>query len=210
VQLFHPESKFMSAITLMADIVILNMLFVVSCLPILTVGAATRAANVVVRDMVEGVGSGHAMQFLRELTNEWKAATAYWLLLAAAFALLAYQQWVVFRAGVQGVALTIIQALSISGAFVIAAITVWFYGWASARSRPSASFVALFNAAVVSTFTRLGRTVVAVAIASAGVFLILWLPFGWAVPLTFFFIPAMTIYLIRLVIAEGLGERLGE
>ena len=73
----------MSAITLMADIVILNMFLVVACLPVVTAGAAVRAASVVVRDIAAGVGSGYSMQFLRELTQRWKPVTLYWLLLIA-------------------------------------------------------------------------------------------------------------------------------
>ena len=55
--MFNPESRFMSAFTLLADIVILNMLIVCSSLPIVTGGAALRAANVVVGDMLQGIGS---------------------------------------------------------------------------------------------------------------------------------------------------------
>ena len=54
----------MSAFTLMADIVIVNMLFVLSSLPIVTGGMAIRAANVVTGYMVEGRGSRYGLHYL--------------------------------------------------------------------------------------------------------------------------------------------------
>ena len=196
----------MSALTLIADIVIVNMLLVVSCLPVVTVGAAVRAASVVIRDMVAGVGANRSMLFLRELTRSWKPVTLYWLLLAGTGALVAYQQWVVTRAGVGEVALTVIQALTLSGLLILAGMTVWFIGWASAHGRSEASFTELFNAAVTSAFRYLGRTATAVAITGGAVVLTIGLPLRWSVPLVFFFLPAFALYLIRLFIARPLGE----
>lgn len=198
----------MSAITLMADIVILNMLLVVSCLPIVTVGAAVRAASAVARDMAAGIGSRYHMQFFRELTSNWKPVSLFWGLIALLGALLTYQQFVVFQAGVSGTALTVIQALALSGAFIIAGISVWFFGLASTRGEDR-GFADYFTAATLMTFRFLGRTVLAVAILVAAAAVIVSLPIAWSVPLTFFFVPAFAIYFIRLVIAGPLGEQLG-
>ena len=79
--MFNPESRFMSAFTLLADIVILNMLIVCSSLPIVTGGAALRAANVVVGDMLQGIGSRYGLQYLREFRNQARPATLWWLCL---------------------------------------------------------------------------------------------------------------------------------
>ena len=196
----------MSAVTLMADIVILNMFLVVACLPVVTVGAAVRAASVVVRDMVQGIGSRYWLQFLRELTSQWKPATLYWLLLVAVLGLLAYQQFVVFQAGVSGFALTVIQALVLSGLFLILGITVWFFGLASSREAP---FGPLLIDATLSTLRHLPHTLASVIVLLAGVWAAVALPIAWAVPLTFFLLPALTLYVIRLIIAGPLGETLG-
>lgn len=202
----------MSAITLMADIVILNMLLVVSCLPVVTAGASVRAASAVARDMAAGIGSRYHMQFFRELTSRWKPVTLFWGLIALLGALLIYQQFVVFQAGIDGAALTVIQALALSGAFIIAGISVWFFGLASTRGDDRGDdrgFADYFTAATLMAFRFLGRTVLAVAILAAAAAVIVTLPIAWSVPLTFFFVPAFAIYLIRLVIAGPLGEQLG-
>lgn len=198
----------MSAITLMADIVILNMFLVVCCLPVVTVGAAVRAASAVVRDMAGGVGSRYSTQFLRELTSQWKPVTLYWLILLVLGAGLGYQQWVVFHAELPGAAITVIEALVLSGVFIIAAVSVWFFALAS-RRHDATPLLQLLSGAVLSAFTYLGRTVVAVAILAGAAAAIAALPIVWAVPLTTFLIPALALYLIRLVLAGALGEQLG-
>lgn len=199
----------MSAFTLMADIVILNMLLVVSSLPVVTGGAALRAANVVAGEMVQGRGSRYALLYLRELTKRWKAATLYWLGLLVVAALVAYQQFVVFQAGISGAALNIIQALVLAGLFIVAGVTVWFYALGSV-GESERGFGELTSDAVVAAFRYLPRTAVAVAVSVGAGWLAVSLPLGWAVPLAFFFLPGFALYLNRLVLAAPLGQRLGD
>ncbi|WP_087118021.1 MusI family membrane protein [Corynebacterium urinipleomorphum] len=221
MQFFHPDSKFMAAFTLLADIVILNMLLVVTSLPVVTGGAAWRAANVVVGDMVQGRGSRYALQFIRQLTVRWKTVSLYWVLLLLAGGLLVYQQFVVFQAGISGFALTAIQALALAGAFIIAGISVWFFALASLPSRGDGTraratisakpaFRPLAAASIQLMFRFLGRTAVAVAILVGAVWAVFALPVALSVPLVFFFVPAVALYLVRLVLAGALGQELGD
>lgn len=220
MQFFHPDSKFMAAFTLLADIVILNMLLVVTSLPVVTGGAAWRAANVVVGEMVQGRGSRYALMFIRQLTVRWKAVSLFWVLLLAAGALLVYQQFVVFQAGVDGFALTVIQALALAGAFIIAGISVWFFALASvgsvhsgssgAENSPAPGFAQLATSSIQHTFQFLGRTLIAVAVVAGAVWLVVKLPLAFSVPLVFFFVPAVALYLVRLVLAGPLGQELGD
>lgn len=217
MQFFHPDSKFMAAFTLLADIVILNMLLVVTSLPVVTGGAAWRAANVVVGEMVQGRGSRYALMFIRQLTVRWRAVSVFWVLMLAAGALLTYQQFVVFQAGVDGLALTLIQALALAGAFIIAGISVWFFTLASVDSSgtgadrsPGPGFAQLAASSIQHTFRFLGRTVVAVAVVAGAVWVAVKLPLALSVPLVFFFVPAVALYLVRLVLAGPLGQELGD
>lgn len=211
MQFFHPDSKFMAAFTLLADIVILNMLLVATSLPVVTGGAAWRAANVVVGDMVQGRGSRYALQFIRQLTVRWKTVSLYWVLLLLAGGLLVYQQFVVFQAGVTGVALTVIQALALAGAFIITGISVWFFALTSLPpGGDELSFRALAAHAIQLVFRFLDRTALAVAILVGAVWLVATLPVALSVPLAFFFVPAVALYLVRLVLASPLGQELGD
>ena len=216
MQAFHPDSKFMAAFNLFADIVIVNMLLVVTSLPVVTGGAALRSANVVIGDMVQGKGSRYGLAFIRQLTAQWKASTLYWLGLVAAGLLLVYQQFVVFQAGVSGVALTIIQGLALAGAFIIAGISVWFFALASLQQgetkedNAGRAMTRISATAVQCTFRYLGYTVAAVAVLVAAVIAVVKLPVAVSIPLVFFLLPAVSIYLIRLILALPLGQELGE
>lgn len=218
MQAFHPDSKFMAAFNLFADIVIVNMLLMVASLPVITGGAAMRAANVVVGDMVQGKGSRYGLAFIRQLTVEWKNATIYWLGLLAAIALLVYQQFVVFQAGVTGVALIVIQGLALAGAFIIAGISVWFFALASLQSSDAETkeiesdqaLAQTAGTAVQCTFRYLGYTVAAVAVLVAAVVVTVKLPVALSIPLVFFLIPAVALFLVRLILALPLGQELGE
>lgn len=217
MQVFNPDSKFMAAFTMLADVVIVNMLLVVTSLPVVTGGAALRAANAVVGDMVQGRGSRPGLAFIRQLTHAWKPATFYWLILLAAGAFLTYQQFVVFQAGIDGAALTVIQALALAGAFIIAGISVWFFalvsvgtGSTGAGRSPAPGFSQLAALSIQHTFRFLGRTVAAVAVVAGAVWVVVKLPLAFSVPLVFFFGPAAALYLVRLVLAAPLGQELGD
>ena len=211
MQFLNPDSKFMAAFTLLADIVIVNMLLIVASLPVVTGGAALRAANAVVGDMVQGKGARYGLAFIRQLTVRWRAVSLYWLLLIIAGAFLVYQQFVVFQAGIEGVALTVIQALALAGAFIIAGISVWFFALASLPTEEDEpAFGALFAVSIQHTFRFLGRTVIAVGIFAAAGWLAFKLPLAVSVPFLFFFIPAVALYLVRLLIALPLGQELGD
>lgn len=206
--MFNPDSRFMSAFTLLADVVILNMLIVCSSLPIVTGGAALRAANVVVGDMIQGIGSRYGLQYLREFRNQARPATAWWLVLLVAAAVLVYQQWVLFQAGVDGAALFALQALALSGALILAGISVWFFALESLST--SDGLQTSLTRAVVLAFKHLMHTLGALAVLWLAISLVRFLPLVWAVPAVFFFVPALCVYVIRLVLAAPLGQRLGE
>lgn len=201
MRLFNPDSRFMAVFSLFADLVVVNMLMVLSALPVLTAGAALRAGNVVIGQMVRGVGSGYGVRFVRELPRRFAAVTGYWLLALLLAAVLVYQQWVLFRASVEGPALTALQVLALSGALLIAGVAVWFFALGAASRRALAD-------AVVLAVAHLPCTVAALALCLGAVACVVYLPVAWSVPLVFFLLPAFTVYLVRLVLAGALGERL--
>ncbi|PMC64688.1 hypothetical protein CJ203_05170 [Corynebacterium tuscaniense] len=211
MQAFHPDSKFMAAFNLFADIVIVNMLLVVTSLPVVTAGAALRAANVVVGDMVQGIGSRYGLAFIRQLTVEWKNVTVYWLGLLAAIALLVYQQFVVFQAGVTGITLIVIQGLALAGTFIIVGISVWFFALVSLLwSDTNETLTQIAGTAVQYTFRYLGYTVAAVAVLVAAAVITMKLPVALSIPMVVFLIPAIALFLVRLILALPLGQELGE
>ena len=78
--MFSPDSKIMQVLSRIADLVILNVLYLITCLPVITIGAATTALyNVSFRMLREDAGV--VKPYFRALKENFKEATQLWLLL---------------------------------------------------------------------------------------------------------------------------------
>lgn len=77
---FAQDSAFSRIFGTAADLIILNFLFILTSLPILTIGASCTALCRSVHVLLESTGSP-AKAYLTAWRREWKQATAMWLLL---------------------------------------------------------------------------------------------------------------------------------
>lgn len=205
----------MSAFTLMADIVIVNMLFVLSALPIVTGGMAIRAANVVTGYMVEGRGSRYGLHYLREFRygggTFGGASTQWWGILVVLGLGCAYQQWVIFQAGIDGPLLNLTQGLTLSGILIIAGISVWFFALQALpapEGQQKAPLGETLGRSVILTFQQLPRTLGALLCIGASASLPLWTSVAVWIPAYFFAVPALTLFLVQLLVAAPLGRGL--
>lgn len=80
--LFDPDSKIMQIISRLCDLVILNVVFLLTCLPLFTIGAANTALyDTVFRLDTEREGKLLSMYF-RAFRENFRQSTAVWLILA--------------------------------------------------------------------------------------------------------------------------------
>ena len=75
-----PDSKFMTVISRFADLVFLNLLFVVTCLPVFTVGAAGTAMYSVLFRMIRQREGSIVKAYFRAFGENFRQGTALWLL----------------------------------------------------------------------------------------------------------------------------------
>lgn len=73
-KLFHPDSKLMRVVNIIGDLVILNLLWVVCCLPVITIGPATTALYVGVHKIVKGESQALPKTFLQAFRSNFKPA----------------------------------------------------------------------------------------------------------------------------------------
>lgn len=85
-----------------ADLIILNILFVICSLPVFTIGATTTAMYYVVLKMVKNEESYISRNFFRSLKQNFKQATIIWLALLAGAVLLFFDFNIVSQAGTVG------------------------------------------------------------------------------------------------------------
>lgn len=81
MKLFSPDSKFMIAMSRLADLIILNMLFLITCIPLFTIGAASTALYTVAFRIGTVRETGVVKPYFRAFRENFKQATVLWLLL---------------------------------------------------------------------------------------------------------------------------------
>lgn len=79
--IFSLESPFFGVCSKIADIFLLNLIFVITCIPLITVGASITALHSVSAKMVRGEESYIIRGFLKVFRENFKQATAIYLIM---------------------------------------------------------------------------------------------------------------------------------
>lgn len=85
--LFDPESPFGRGMEKVWQLMVLNVLWLVCSLPIVTLGAASTALHAVLFALLRGEDDGIVRRFFAAFRDNWKRASAAWLVLLLAIAL---------------------------------------------------------------------------------------------------------------------------
>ena len=94
VKLFSPDSKFMRFMSVLGDLMLLNFIFLLCSIPVVTIGASLTALYTVVFRMVREKDSRSVVvQFFRSFRQNFRRATLLWLLLLPAGGVLALDLW---------------------------------------------------------------------------------------------------------------------
>ncbi len=89
MKLFNLDSPLMQALNKMADLMWLNVLTLVCCIPIVTAGASLTAMNYMALKMARNEECYITKGFFKSFRENFKQATLIWLLLLLAFVILA-------------------------------------------------------------------------------------------------------------------------
>lgn len=77
--IFSYDSPFMKKLCLVGNLALLNILWLICCLPVFTIGAATTAMHSVLYKYIEGIDDDVARPFFKAFTANFKQATIIWL-----------------------------------------------------------------------------------------------------------------------------------
>lgn len=87
--MFEPDSPLMELVNKITDILILNLLTLLTCLPIVTIGASLSAMNDILYQMMENQEGKVARDYFLSFRRNFKKGTLLWLLMLVIFAILA-------------------------------------------------------------------------------------------------------------------------
>ena len=80
-QLFNIDSKFMAFMSKLADLLLLNFLTVICCLPIFTIGASFTAMHTVLIAIHRNENGGIIKDYFKAFASNFKQATVIWLII---------------------------------------------------------------------------------------------------------------------------------
>lgn len=125
MKLFHYDNPVMQALAKVADIMMLNMVALICCIPIFTVGASMTALHYVSLKVVRGEDVYLMRDFFKSFKQNFKQATVIWLIFFVILALLIFDLVLMFTPGAQFPAFikVVIMAVCI---FVLLAVTCVF------------------------------------------------------------------------------------
>ena len=83
MKLFDMDSPLMNGLNKIADLMWLNLLTIICCLPIFTVGAAMTAMHYCALKLVRNEEGNLTAQYFKAFKNNFKQATAIWFILLA-------------------------------------------------------------------------------------------------------------------------------
>lgn len=126
--LFNPENKFWIFIGKIADVTCMSLLWLITSLPIITIGASTAAFYSFTMDAIQDLEGGVWNSYFRAFRKNFKKATLIWVLQLILFIFLAvnlYAAWKLYLA--KGLIALGILSLAASGMLLLIGTGVYLY-----------------------------------------------------------------------------------
>lgn len=139
-RIFNMDNKFFTFMGKAADLILLNVIFLICCLPVVTIGASVTAMYYVTLKMVRNEESYISRSFFQSFRQNFRQATGIWLILLAGGTVLWLDFQIMEQAGSGG----IFQAVYLGLCFILL-----IYGMISAYIFP---LLAKFDNTVKNTF----------------------------------------------------------
>lgn len=79
-KLFDLDSPFMNVMNKLSDLIIINVIYIICCIPVFTIGAATTALYYTTLKIVEDRGSSAVKGFFHSFAQNFKQGTIIWLI----------------------------------------------------------------------------------------------------------------------------------
>lgn len=97
MRLFNLDSPLMTFLTKVANLMILNILTIICCIPIVTAGSAITALYYVTIKMARGDDPYIVKSYFKSFKENFRQSTLIWLIMLAVIIIIAIDWWVVFN-----------------------------------------------------------------------------------------------------------------
>lgn len=100
-RIFDLDSPVMRVLSRIADLMILNVIAAICCIPIFTIGASTTALHYVVLKLARGEEGYILKDFFKSFKTNFKQATIIWLIMLAFILIYVADIYLVFYSGIE-------------------------------------------------------------------------------------------------------------
>ena len=100
-RLFNLDNPVMNALTKLADLIILNFLAIICCIPVITIGASTTALHYMALKIVRNEETYIIKGFFKSFKQNFKQATIMWLIMILAACLLVGDFYILNKSGIE-------------------------------------------------------------------------------------------------------------
>ena len=101
MKIFDLDSPLMNVLNKMADLMWLNILTLICCIPVITAGAALTSMHYVALKVVRNEASYITRSFFKSFKTNFRQATLIWLLLMLVAAILGGDYYIITKSGMQ-------------------------------------------------------------------------------------------------------------
>lgn len=190
---FNADNKLWSAVNSAVDAILLNIMWLFTCIPIFTIGAATTAFYYTTHKVIRNQRSGIWKEYWTAFKGNFKQATKTWLIFLAIFAVFYFDISICIEYLKAG------EKIGIMAYFfygLLAVVLIWFmYVFAYMARFEDTIKTTLKNAAIMAFTNPVYSLIVLVLVAVT-------LYVCWVMMLFSWFIPAIAMVFINLVLEK--------
>ena len=198
----NPDNIFVRVMTAVFDVAVTYLLYILCCLPVVTIGAATTALHTTMLSIADDTCGGVLRKFFGSFKDDFKVSTLLWLIFALVGAVVVADVIICFGFEMEAVN-SMLYAMRGITIFCVALYTLMFvYTFAGVAKFEVTWKQALRNALLFLTkfpFSSLG-----ILLLSAASVICLYLGLIWALPVVI-----ILVYLQELILRHVFNKTLG-
>ncbi len=165
----NPVFKFLSTLV---DLVVLNVLFVISCLPIFTIGAALTSLQYVMVTGWDTQNSKLIKMYTRSFKQNFKQSTVVWLVMLVVGAFFAATGWMIYQQSKVDDSVIFMAIVIVFALICLAYLCIFTYIWPMIAKFENTTMMMVVNSLVMA-ISHLPSTLIAWMIFGLGVYFML-------------------------------------
>ena len=190
---FNADNRLWSSVNSAVDAILLNLMWLITCIPVVTIGAATTAFYYTTHKVIRNQRSGIWKEYWSSFNGNFKQATKTWLIFLAIFVIFYFDINICVEYMKTGEKIGMM-AFFFYG--LLAVVLIWFMYVFAYMARFEDNIKTTMKNAAIMAFTNLGYSLLVLVLFAGALFVFRHLPSSsW-------FVPAIAMVFLNLVLEK--------